>query len=88
MVLSRSGFTGQQVIRSTNGGGSWTDVTANLPNIPANGIVITLDGNQVGMIAGGILILLGAVAANGVARRGLWATDDVRVAARQSRRSA
>jgi len=25
------------------------------------------------MIAGGILILLGAAAANGVARRGLWA---------------
>lgn len=36
-------------------------------------IVITLDGNQVGMIVGGILILLGAIAANGVARRGLWA---------------
>jgi dTMP kinase len=39
-------------------------------------IVITLDGNQVGMIVGGILILLGAIAANGVARRGLWAVDD------------
>ena len=36
-------------------------------------LIITLDGNQVGMIAGGILILLGAAAANGVARRGLWA---------------
>jgi MFS family permease len=41
-------------------------------------LVITLDGNQVGMIVGGILILLGAVAANGVARRGLWATKDRR----------
>jgi hypothetical protein len=36
-------------------------------------ILITLDGNQVGMVVGGILILLGAVAANGVARRGLRA---------------
>jgi dTMP kinase len=36
-------------------------------------LIISLDGNQVGLIAGGILILLGAVASNGVARRGLWA---------------
>ncbi len=31
---------------------------------------VTLDGNQVGLIAGGVLILLGALASSGVARRG------------------
>ena len=36
-------------------------------------ILITLDGNQIGLIAGGILILLGAVASSGVARAGSWA---------------
>jgi dTMP kinase len=35
-------------------------------------LVITLDGNQIGLIAGGLLILLGAVAASGVARPGVW----------------
>jgi dTMP kinase len=34
-------------------------------------ILITLDGNQIGLIAGGILILLGAVASSGVARAGV-----------------
>jgi MFS family permease len=34
---------------------------------------IKLDGNQVGMIAGGTLILLGAVAASGVRRSEAWA---------------
>ena len=33
---------------------------------------ITLDGNQVGLIAGGILILLGAAASSPVAREGVW----------------
>jgi hypothetical protein len=36
-------------------------------------ILITLDGNQIGLIAGGILILLGAMASAGVARPGSWA---------------
>jgi dTMP kinase len=34
---------------------------------------VTLDGNQVGLIAGGILILLGSVASSSVAREGIWA---------------
>jgi len=38
-------------------------------------ILITLDGNQIGLIAGGILILLGAVASAGVARPGVWTED-------------
>lgn len=41
-------------------------------------VVITLDGNQVGMIAGGILILLGAFASSGVLRRGAWAEEAAR----------
>ena len=35
-------------------------------------LIITLDGNQIGLIAGGALILLGAVASSGVARPGVW----------------
>jgi dTMP kinase len=38
-------------------------------------LLITLDGNQIGLIAGGILILLGAVAASGVARAGIWTEE-------------
>jgi hypothetical protein len=37
--------------------------------------VITLDGNQIGLIAGGILILLGAAASAGVARPGVWTEE-------------
>lgn len=36
-------------------------------------LLITVDGNQIGLIAGGILILLGAVASSGVARADVWA---------------
>jgi dTMP kinase len=35
-------------------------------------VVVTLDGNQVGLLGGGVLILLGAVAASGVTRKGAW----------------
>jgi dTMP kinase len=35
-------------------------------------LLITLDGNQIGMIAGGALILLGALASSGVARSDAW----------------
>ncbi len=35
---------------------------------------ITLDGNQIGLIAGGLLILLGAVAASGFGRSGMEST--------------
>jgi hypothetical protein len=36
-------------------------------------VVVTLDGNQVGLLGGGMLILLGAVAASGVTREDAWA---------------
>lgn len=35
-------------------------------------LIVRLDGNQVGLLAGGILILLGAMASSGVTRQGLW----------------
>lgn len=38
--------------------------------------IVSLDGNQVGLLAGGGLILLGALAASGVARPGLWAGEE------------
>jgi dTMP kinase len=38
-------------------------------------LLITLDGNQIGLIAGGILILLGAAASAGVARPGVWTEE-------------
>jgi hypothetical protein len=31
-------------------------------------VIVTLDGNQLGLLAGGILILLGSAAASGVVR--------------------
>jgi dTMP kinase len=37
--------------------------------------LITLDGNQIGLIVGGLLILLGAVASAGVARPGVWTEE-------------
>jgi hypothetical protein len=38
-------------------------------------LLITLDGNQIGLMAGGILILLGAAASADVARPGVWAEE-------------
>lgn len=38
--------------------------------------IVSLDGNQVGLLAGGGLILLGALAASGVTRHGLWAAEE------------
>jgi dTMP kinase len=37
---------------------------------------VTLDGNQVGLIAGGVLILLGALASSRVATVGIWSRPD------------
>jgi len=41
-------------------------------------LIVSLDGNQVGLLAGGALILLGALAASGVTRPGLWAGPEER----------
>jgi dTMP kinase len=38
-------------------------------------VIEVFDGNQVGLLAGGCLILLGALAASGVARQGRWAEE-------------
>jgi subtilisin-like proprotein convertase family protein len=40
VVCSRSGFSGGQVMRSLTGGTAWQSVTANLPNVPANNLVL------------------------------------------------
>jgi len=45
---------------------------------------VSLDGNQVGLIAGGILILLGAIASSSVAREGVWSGTKNPGAARSS----
>ncbi len=39
-------------------------------------VIVSLDGNQVGLLAGGALILLGALAASGVTRHGVWEEGD------------
>jgi dTMP kinase len=39
-------------------------------------LIVTLDGNQVGLIAGGILILLGALASSGVTKADLWVAGE------------
>jgi dTMP kinase len=39
-------------------------------------LIVSLDGNQLGLLAGGAIILLGALAASGVARHGLWAGEE------------
>lgn len=40
MGFSASGATSPHVYRSTNGGASWINITRNLPNAPANSIVV------------------------------------------------
>lgn len=40
VTVCRSGFSGGQVLRSTNGGGAWTDVTGDLPNVPCSNILM------------------------------------------------
>jgi hypothetical protein len=42
--------------------------------------VILLDGNQVGLIVGGSLIILGAFAATGAMRASAWSGQDSKVA--------
>jgi photosystem II stability/assembly factor-like uncharacterized protein len=38
--LTVSGFNSGHVYRTTNSGATWTDLSANLPNIPANAFLI------------------------------------------------
>lgn len=40
MGFSEPGASAPHVYRSTNGGASWTNITSNLPNAPANSIVV------------------------------------------------
>ena len=54
--VTRSGYSaGQKVYESFNGGGSWTNISGNLPNLPVNCILYTdtaNDGVYVGTDAG------------------------------------
>jgi uncharacterized protein (TIGR03437 family) len=47
VYVTTSGFTGVEnqghVFRSTNGGASWTDISGDLPNTPANDLVVDPD---------------------------------------------
>ena len=47
VVCARSGYSGGQVVRSRDGGATWSSVTANLPNIPANNVLLRLNGAKV-----------------------------------------
>jgi hypothetical protein len=40
MGFAGNGMNASHVYRSVNGGGSWVNVSSNLPNVPANGLVI------------------------------------------------
>ncbi len=52
VFITRSGYTaGQKVYESKDGGASWTNISANLPNIPANCVAIENNG-AVGVYAG------------------------------------
>ncbi|MBI3911394.1 MAG: hypothetical protein HY320_10740 [Armatimonadetes bacterium] len=46
IVCSRSGYVGGQVVRTLDGGRTWTDITANLPNVPANNVVLRAAGSR------------------------------------------
>jgi hypothetical protein len=39
-ILTVSGFGTGHVFRTTNGGGSWVDMSGNLPNVPVNAIAV------------------------------------------------
>lgn len=40
MGFAGNGINAPHVYRSTNGGGSWTNISSNLPNAPANGVLV------------------------------------------------
>ena len=40
MGFARNGVNAPHVYRSVNGGGSWTNISSNLPNAPANGLAV------------------------------------------------
>jgi photosystem II stability/assembly factor-like uncharacterized protein len=40
VVVSRSGYSGGQVMRSLDGGATWSDLSADLPNVPLNNVVL------------------------------------------------
>ncbi len=40
MGFAGNGVNAAQVYRSTNGGGSWTNISSNLPNVPANAVLV------------------------------------------------
>jgi dTMP kinase len=63
----------QMLLRIGLGAGS-IGVGALAHSIKEINVGITLDGNQVGLIAGGVLILLGAVASSGFGRSAGWAS--------------
>ena len=50
VYVTFSGYTGfssdGHVYRTTNGGMSWTDISSNLPNVPANDIVVDPDSSN------------------------------------------
>jgi len=45
LLLTMSGFNTGHIFRSTNGGSNWTDISGNLPNIPANDIITIYTGD-------------------------------------------
>ncbi|HET9031878.1 MAG TPA: PKD domain-containing protein [Dokdonella sp.] len=48
VFITRSGFGGSQLYRSTSGGGTWAAVGAGLPNVPANSVAIDpLDSTRI-----------------------------------------
>ncbi len=52
VVITRSGYSGgQKVYESKDGGSTWTNISANLPNVPANCITFE-DGTANGMYVG------------------------------------
>ena len=56
VYVTKSGFSGGHVWKSTQGGMVWTDITGNLPNVPCNDIVVDVNdpsilyaGNDLGV---------------------------------------
>ncbi len=52
VIISRSGYSSnQKVYESRDGGSSWTNLSAGLPNVPANAVTIE-NGNEQGIYVG------------------------------------
>lgn len=54
VYVTKSGFSGGHVWKSTTGGTTWTNITGNLPNVPCQDVIVDLNNPSI-LYAGGDL---------------------------------